>query len=198
MKDFTSFFLLLIVSTIFYLYLENKANEVTYVVSNVDTKKYLVRNVIDKQDAADMLGTINTNLLLIVEYLYKNKNDEKFKNRLDDINRLKDNFNSGSISESSPNNKYTSYSINKGEKIVFCIRSKTIDTKLVDLNTVMFVAIHELGHLMTKSIGHKPTFWDNMKFLLEVGIELGVYTKQDFAKNPVEYCGTNITDTPLD
>ncbi len=61
----------------------------------------------------------------------------------------------------------------------------------------MFVAIHELAHLMTKSIGHKPEFWDNMKFLLEIGIELGVYTKQDFAKNPVKYCGTKITDTPL-
>jgi len=197
MKEFSSFFFVLILGTIFYLYLENKASEVTYVKSNVDNKEYLVRNVLDKQKAANLLGNINNNLLSIVNYLSENKNIEKFKNHKEDIERLVNNFNSGSISESSPNNKYTSYSINKGEKIVFCLRSKDSKSEIIDLNTIMFVAIHELAHLMTKSIGHKPEFWENMKFLLEIGIELGVYTKQDFAKNPVKYCGTKITDTPL-
>ena len=27
--------------------------------------------------------------------------------------------------------------------------------------------LHELGHVMTKSIGHKKEFWENFKFLLE-------------------------------
>ena len=31
----------------------------------------------------------------------------------------------------------------------------------------MFVAIHELAHIMTESVGHEPEFWDNMGFLLE-------------------------------
>ena len=62
---------------------------------------------------------------------------------------------------------------------------------------MMFVAIHELAHLMTKSIGHTAEFWDNMRFLLKEGIKIGVYVKQDFNKSPVEYCGTQITDTPL-
>ena len=35
------------------------------------------------------------------------------------------------------------YSINKGKKILYCIRSKTVENKLVDINTMMFVAIHE-------------------------------------------------------
>ena len=70
--------------------------------------------------------------------------------------------------------------------------------KLVDINTMMFVAIHEMGHLASKEIGHVPPFWDNMKFLLEVGIELGIYSKTDYAAAPVSYCGTKITDTPLD
>ena len=64
---------------------------------------------------------------------------------------------------------------------------------------MMFVAIHELGHLMTKSIGHTPEFWDNMKFLLEQAIQkdVNVYVKQDFASNPEQYCGMTITDSPL-
>ena len=62
---------------------------------------------------------------------------------------------------------------------------------------MMFVAIHELAHLMSKSVGHTTEFWNNMKFLLKVGIKLNVYKKQDFNSQPKEYCGTMITDTPL-
>ena len=42
MKDFSSFFILLILVTILYLYLEGKASEVTYVKAN-DGSNYLVR-----------------------------------------------------------------------------------------------------------------------------------------------------------
>ena len=107
------------------------------------------------------------------------------------------NFNPNNITESDENNKYTSYSINKGEKIVFCLRSRDKDNKLVNLNTMMFVAIHELAHLMTKSIGHTKEFWDNMRFLLKKAIDMKIYTKQDFKNNPQPYCGTQITDSPL-
>jgi predicted metal-dependent hydrolase len=113
------------------------------------------------------------------------------------LKRLKKNYRPDNITESSPGNKYTSYSINKGDKIVFCLRAKDGSDKLVGLNTMMFVAIHELAHLMTKSIGHTTEFWDNMRFLLKKGIKIGVYEKQDFNSIPVEYCGTKITDTPL-
>ena len=37
---------------------------------------------------------------------------------------------------------------------------------LIDEHTLMFVSIHELSHVMTKSIGHKQEFWDNFKYLL--------------------------------
>ena len=136
MRDFTSFFLLLLVITIFYLYLENKASAVTYVVSTVNNKKYLVRNVPDKEDASNLLANINTKLELIVTHLDDNKEtNEDYKKYVTDIKRLKSNFANSSISESSPGNKYTSYSINKGERIVFCLRSKDSEAKLIDENT---------------------------------------------------------------
>ena len=53
-------------------------------------------------------------------------------------------------------------------------------------------------HLATKEIGHVPPFWDNMKYLLEIAIEIDIYTKVDYAQRNVPYCGTKITDTPLD
>jgi len=196
MQDFTSFFLLLIVITIVYLYLEAKATEVTYVKAK-DDSEYLVRNLPDKEEAANLLADMKKRLTKLVNGVYNKKNDDGFKHKKKEIEQLNSNYNADALSESSPGNKYTSYSINKGKKIVYCIRAKNVSNKLIDLNTMMFVAIHELGHLMTKEIGHVPEFWDNMKFLLEKGIDYNVYKKQDYHSNPVDYCGTKITDSPL-
>ena len=45
MKDFTSFFICIILITIIYIHLENKFTDVEYVKSKVDGNKYLVRNL---------------------------------------------------------------------------------------------------------------------------------------------------------
>ena len=196
MQDFTSFFLLLVVITIFYLYLESKSSEVKYVKAN-DGSEYLVRNLPDKRQAANKLAMIKHNLDTIVEHLKDNKNLEEYSSKKDEIELLIQNYNPDSLSESSPGNKFTSYSINKGKKIVYCLRSKDGANRLVDNNTILFVAIHELGHVMTKETGHVPPFWDNMKFLLKVAIKLDIYEYVDYNKKNQEYCGTQITDTPL-
>jgi len=196
MEDFTTFFFILICASIFYIYLEDKASDVTYVKhKNVE---YLVRNLPDKEEAALLLSRIRERLTLLVEHCNKKIDDKDNSDEHNEsLKRLKKNFRPNNITESSPGNKYTSYSINKGDKIVFCLRSKTGDNKLVDLNTMMFVAIHELAHLMTKSIGHTTEFWDNMRYLLKEGIKLKLYKKQDYNAKPEKYCGTTITDTPL-
>ena len=65
------------------------------------------------------------------------------------------------------------------------------------MNTINYVAIHELSHLMTTSIGHTSEFWNNMKFLLQEVIDspLKIYTYQPYHKIPQEYCGTTISDS---
>jgi len=60
----------------------------------------------------------------------------------------------------------------------------------------MFVAIHEMSHIATKSIGHKNEFWDNFKFLLENAKEAGIHDPQDYKEKPQEYCGMTIKDNP--
>ena len=50
---------------------------------------------------------------------------------------------------------------------------------------------------MTKSVGHTPEFWDNMRYLLKKGIKIGVYKAVDYKSKPVSYCGISITDSPL-
>lgn len=135
----------------------------------------------------------------------KNKDDKKvllekqklIKKLEKDIKRLVSNFNPDAISENTPDAKYTSYSVNKGEKLFFCIRSKKNNEKLVDKNVMLFVAIHELSHLMTEEVGHPPDFWNNFRFLLKVAVDIKVYKYINFNVYPKDYCGTQITDTPL-
>lgn len=191
MNELATVVIVIVIVLSFFLHYESKYSELTYVESNIDNRQYLVRNVSDKQEAADMLATIRKNLDSIVSYLKdNNKHDAR-------VQRLIDNYRPEKLSESIPNTNYTSYSVNKGEKIVFCIRSKDEKQELVDINTIMFVAIHELAHVMTKSIGHTEEFWNNMKFLLKKGIDIGVYKQHDYKNDPVPYCGTEITDSPL-
>ena len=107
-------------------------------------------------------------------------------------------FNGDNIMETNENNNYTSYSVNKGEEIVFCIRKRDGTEQLEDVNMLTFVALHELAHIMTVSIGHTKEFWDNFRFILKDAMEINIYQEIDFKKSPKSYCGTMITNSPLD
>ena len=190
MNEIALTIIIIVLVLVLFMHYESKYSELTYVTSSIDKEQYLVRNREDKNQAADMIATIKKNLISIVNYLKKNNmSDPK-------VRRLVKKYRPSRISESLPNTNYTSYSVNKGEKLVFCIRSKKTH-KLIDINTMMFVAIHELAHVMTKSVGHTEEFWSNMRYLLKKGIKIGVYKAVDYKKKPVPYCGTEITDSPL-
>ena len=191
MINFTSFFITTVLLTTLYIHLENKNKDLKYVTSKVDNRKYLVRNLPDSQESADMIATIRKHLVKLSQEL-KNKNQGNV-----DIERMINNFNPNNIVESEKSNKYTSYSINKGEKTVYCLRSRDDKNQLVKLNTIMFVALHELAHTMTKSIGHTKEFWDNFRILLRNAIKLGIYKRVNYNENPVKYCGVEITDDPM-
>jgi predicted metal-dependent hydrolase len=93
----------------------------------------------------------------------------------------------------------TSYSENKGQKIVVCLRDKKNPPKypLIDKNTVMFVMLHEMAHLMTETIGHTQEFWSNFKRILGDAVQIGIYQQVNYAHSPVDYCGMKITDSPI-
>ena len=122
---------------------------------------------------------------------------EKYGDR-ENVKRLVDGFNPKKIYEILPTSEYTAYSENKGEKIAFCVETEKENGKgyLVDVNTLTYVALHELAHVMTVSIGHTEEFWSNYKFLLEIASSINIYEPIDYKKKPVRYCGMNITDNP--
>ena len=78
-----------------------------------------------------------------------------------------------------------------------CLRDKVPPYRLVDTNTVMFVVLHEMAHLMTTTIGHTPEFWTNFKQILHDAVGAGIYHTENYAKSPVSYCGMEITDSPI-
>jgi predicted metal-dependent hydrolase len=184
-------FIIIALALLGYTQFEHLNNEVIYIKSNIDEKEYLVRNLEDKQEAANLLARIRQKLENLIKELHiTNPDNEEYV-------RLKERFNPEQITEAGKNNKYTSYSINKGEKIVLCIRQRNDQEELIDENTITFVALHELAHIMTKSVGHTQEFWDNFKILLKEAIDRDIYKRVDYNKYPQEYCGITVSDTPL-
>ena len=153
--------------------------------------EYLVRNLPDKIEAANKLGSISDSLKNLVNSL--NENDDK---KGEYIKNLKESFNPEYITENIPGSIYVAYSVNKGEELSLCIREKGSE-KFIDDNTIIFVAIHELSHIMTPETGHTSLFWDNMKYLLEQASSQGIYMPVDYSQSPVEYCGMDINSTPM-
>ncbi len=160
------------------------------IISDVDGKRYCVRDRSKLKLAANLLANINTKMNTLVEHV-----KEKYPDR-ENVKRLVKGYNPKKISETLPTSEYTAYSENKGEKIAFCLNTEKKNGKLIDENTLMFVATHELSHVATKSIGHTEEFWNNFKFLLKEADEIGVYKPEDYKKNSRRYCGTDIVDNP--
>jgi len=173
------------------MYCESDEFNLRCIVSTIDGKKYCVRERNNVQKASNLLARTTEKL----EYLVENVG-QRYPDR-ENVKKLVKNFNPTTIKETLPTSEYTAYSENKGEKIAFCLNKKKHDNNnLIDSNTLMFVAIHEIAHIMTTSVGHTEEFWNNFKFLLENAVELKIYTPVDYKKDPEGYCGMDITDNP--
>jgi Ca2+/Na+ antiporter len=182
--------LILVIMVIFYKY---GKNDVIYVKSDIDNISYLVRNVADKQKAANILATIRQNMFKLNDYLYANK--EKYKDYIEYITNLNTKIKDSIIIESGENSVYTSYSINKGEQIIFCLRSRQDNITFHEINLLMYVVLHEMAHVGCTEYGHTNMFKKIFAFFAERAVELGLYTKIPFNSVPVEYCGLMITES---
>jgi WLM domain len=180
-----------LVICIFMYYKSSDEFQLKCIVSTVDGDKYCVRERERLQEAADLLAKVTEKCKDLVKYVgQKYPNEER-------VQRLVNGFNPKRVTETLPTSEYTAYSENKGEKLAFCLnRSKTDNNHLIDINTLTFVAIHELAHITTKSIGHKSEFWENFKFLLEEAKAAGIHQPEDYKKKPAEYCSMTISDNP--
>jgi hypothetical protein len=163
------------------------------VKSSVDGREYKVRDMADKQQAADLMANVRLKILMLYNTL-----KEKFPDKLQ-IRQWVQNFSPdpNRFEEATPDAEHTSYSVNKGEKIHLCLRQREGGSEaLVSENIMVFVSLHEMAHVITPSLGHGPDFWNNFAWLLKQAEAINIYQFQDFKAHPVSYCGLSITDSP--
>jgi hypothetical protein len=187
------FFYIFIIFVLFLclrIYLDSDAYNLKCIIATKDGNKYCVREREKLELAANLLAEVTAKCKAVVKYLNEtHPNDER-------VIKLVKGFNPQRISETLPTSELTAYSENKGEKIAFCLNTTKEGNKLIDINTLTFVALHELSHVMTTSIGHKQEFWQNFKFVLENAKAANIYQPVDYKKAPKEYCGMTINDNP--
>jgi hypothetical protein len=186
--------ILIIFILIYLLYKTLFFRGMVYVKSTLDNEYYLVRNYPDKQQSCDTLAKLKKNIFAIVDYVKstKTKNTENMEQYIYQLcSRIKNVI----IKESYPNTNFTSYCVNKGEELVFCIRLTKEGGEIHPINLLMYVVIHEISHVACPEEGHTPLFNKIFKFLCKSSIELGIYSKIDFYKTPLNYCGMIINDS---
>lgn len=159
-----------------------------------DGHEYDIQNLPDKENAVKLMAKIRANLTKLRDYYAAEPalmNDPP-------VSRFVARFQPDVFSENDIRSSDTSYSENKGQRIVVCLRDKTKPPyPLVEINTVMFVMLHEMSHLMTETIGHTPEFWENFRRILHDAVKIGIYTPVNYSRQPTPYCGMTITDSPL-
>lgn len=189
--EFIEYFLIVIVIVILFFYIKNHYAEVTYVKSTIDNEHYLVRRLSDKQEAADTIAKLAADMEKLIKHLLA-----KYPTN-SDIKRLYENFNKKNISESSPDSGYTSYTVDKGKRLLLCLRQKNSSNSFVEYQTLIYTICHEIAHIGSEDIGHTPAFWEFFKLILTEAVEIGLYKKVDYSKKPVDFCGIKITSSVI-
>lgn len=157
------------------------------VKSIIDDRIYKVKRTSVSQQSADSLALINQKIIKLIEYI-KNLPDNskpRYTKRLEM-------YNPSNISENVWNID-TTYTLNKGENVYFCMGPRDDETKIYDINTLMYVAIHELAHIASVSVGHTEEFKIIFKELIIFSTNCGSYTYVDYSKKPINYCGIDLT-----
>ena len=163
------------------------------IISSKNGNTYCVREREISKDAVELLAKIDDKCNKLIDYISKvHPNNE-------DVKRLKENYKDVKIQEILPTSTLTAYTENKGAKIAFCLNKNDKQTKtnrLIEEDVLFFVAMHELGHVMSKSVGHNEEFWSNFKFILQEAKNANMYQPVDYSKEPESYCGMEINSNP--
>lgn len=155
---------------------------------------------VKQKDSVQILTEVDKRVVKLKKYLDKKYGCKschiisKF-NMAERSKQLEENYDTNNIYEISPNNLMgnTSFTQQK-KKMVFCLRNKS--GELHDINTIMFVVLHEITHMMNDRWGHEQYFWELFQVILVDSVDCGIYTPIDYSKYPQQYCGIMITQNP--
>jgi hypothetical protein len=193
MEKHSIFFYIFLAFVLFFclvIYYQSDAYDLKCIIASNDGNRYCVREREKMELAANLLADVTQKMKDTINFI-----KEKYPKDPRTL-RLVEGFNPQKITETLPTSELTAYSENKGEKLAFCLNKSKNGSKLIDINTLTFVALHELSHIATKSVGHGQEFWENFKWVLQNAKEAGIYSPVDYKKYPEEYCGMTINDNP--
>lgn len=175
------------------------------VVSRFDGQAYRVHSAHGaRQRAADLIAAINDRVVSVLRAL-RRRHAGAGGARGAAAARMLARYDPDSLVENSPRDPAgdTSYCIDKGAVLALCLRERDPAESgdpavhdFHDLDTLTFVALHELAHMAVDEIDHTPGFWAAFRFVLEVAESEGVYTSPDFEAAPRRYCGMTIDYSP--
>lgn len=151
-------------------------------------KVYVVRNTTGATSTAEALARLDEKLRILVSLLEKSA-ASRASERLPMVNRIKERFNGTSMSEGVVDKRFTSYTVNKGDEIVMCMRSRDGRDHLYEDNKLFGVAVHELAHVGSIHVGHGPEFKDNFAWILDEAVAAGLYKR---ILEPFQYCGITV------
>jgi predicted metal-dependent hydrolase len=174
------------------MYTESDYFQLKCIIADSNSKKYCIREREKLKEASNLLAEISDRLETLVKNMYRDSPNEQL------IKRIHQRFDSQKIKEILPTSEYTAYSENKGEKLALCLNEvkENANSKLIDPNTLMYVAMHELTHIGTVSIGHGKEFWTNFKTIIEYAVKYNLYKPVNYKEQNKLYCGMNLTDNP--
>jgi len=163
-----------------------------YVLSSTDNKTYLVGRGTNSLANSNILAELNAKISLLIQRIKFTRNKKFVTNTRLLISRYKPD----NITENIFTSDAVAFTVNKGDEVSFCLKTGN-NNVFYDINTLVFVAIHELAHIGSENMGHTKEFVDFFIFLLHEAISVGIYTYIDYSKYPVNYCGMLINETPI-
>lgn len=185
MDNTTWIFLIMVLSGVVYFFI--KRQRMIWVCSKRTGKWYYVKNIDGKQEVADLLAMLELRLHVFVKKASAMVPDDV---RLINIRHRW----SGTIYEVE-NGKEAAYSLGKNA-LHLCVREKN-GSLTTNINALMFVLLHELAHIATDDIGHTPTFWKNMTWVLHLAHKTEIYDADDHSPNTTTVCGQALGESPL-
>jgi hypothetical protein len=192
--------IILILFIMFILIYKLKYKSPSILIEAFNNQPYVVNDLPDAQNAANVLAKIMLSMDKLVSNIisdfdkFPNKRTKTDNKYINYVRTIKDKLPHVKISENPTNSQYTSYSVNKGEELVFCIRDRK-KYKIHDMNELLYVAIHEIAHIGCPEIGHTKLFKKINLYLLKKAICYNIYIYIDYFEENKDYCGMVLTST---
>ena len=165
-------------------------------VSGYSGKEYDIRKrpeVFSNSSQNDIINRLDEIILRInklCDALVKDNYPDKER-----AERTKQRWDNIVIKETYKDEKSVAFVINKGDEMSICLTNKETGD-LEDINTTMFVVLHEVAHLMSVHWGHDDEFWTNFKLILRKAQEIDIYNYTNYNNTPEKYCGISIYSNP--